>query len=241
MHQDEMAALFDKSAATYDRQWERMAPLRDCLHMLMEAVFTELPDNARVLCVGAGTGAELVQLAQAFPGWTFTAVDPSEAMLAICKQRTEELGLSERCAFHAGYIDTLETPASFDAATAILVSQFLLDKVARTRFFQNIADRLVPGGILVSADLSAKLSSPSGAALMEVWLRVMKAGGLDEEALNRMRDAYSRDVAVAPAEDIEGIITAGGFESPVEFFQAGMIHSWYSTKVNRPQKPLATV
>lgn len=228
MQQDAIKALFDNMAATYDKQWARMAPLRHAIHLLMEATFAGLPRQANVLCVGAGTGAEMIQLAQTFPGWTFTAVDPSAAMLAVCRQRLEELGLESRCTLHAGYLDSLEPAGAFDAATALLVSQFILDRAARIQFFRGVAERLTPGGILVSSDLSADLSSPTDQALMEVWLRVMKAGGIDTEGLERMRAAYSRDVAVLPAEEVAGIIASGGFDTPTQFFQAGLIRAWYA-------------
>src|SRR3546814_4868108 len=69
MQQHELDALFDQQAAEYDTQWARMAPIRDSLHFLLETVFAGLPDDARLLCVGAGTGAEIAHLAQRFPGW----------------------------------------------------------------------------------------------------------------------------------------------------------------------------
>jgi tRNA (cmo5U34)-methyltransferase len=51
----------------------------------------------------------------------------------------------------------------------------------------------------------------------------------------RERSAFFRaiaesDVAVRPAQEIERIIVSGGFESPVCFFQAGLIHAWYSKR-----------
>jgi tRNA (cmo5U34)-methyltransferase len=232
MHQDEIKALFDKTAATYDKQWERMAPLRQAIHLLMEAIFAELPEKANILCVGAGTGAEMIQLAQTFPQWTFTAVDPSDAMLAVCRQRLGELGLSDRCTLHCGYLDTLEPTDAFDAATALLVSQFILDKTTRIQFFQSIANRLVPGGILVSSDLSADLALPADQALMAMWFRVMKVGGLAKNDIEKMRAAYHNDVAVLPATEVTHIIKSGGFEAPTSFFQSGLIHAWYGKKAN---------
>lgn len=69
MHQEEVKALFDQQAATYDTQWENTASIPSCLHFLLESMFAELPAEARILCVGVGTGAELVHLAQMNPRW----------------------------------------------------------------------------------------------------------------------------------------------------------------------------
>lgn len=76
MRCDELKSIFDQQAADYDRQWAKMAPIRKNLYYLLESVFAGLPADARVLCVGAGTGTELAHLAAKFPGWRFTAVEP---------------------------------------------------------------------------------------------------------------------------------------------------------------------
>ena len=81
MEKEELKNVFDRQAAAYDKQWARMAPIRDGLYLLLETVFAGLPADARMLCVGAGTGAELAYFAQRFPRWRFTAFDPSVAML----------------------------------------------------------------------------------------------------------------------------------------------------------------
>lgn len=131
MNSKELEALFDQQAAGYDQQWARQAPIRDCLHFLLESVFSELPDNAHLLCVGAGTGQELLYLAARHPQWRFTAVEPSSAMMQECRRNAEAQGVAERCRFHTGYLDSLPEEAEFDAATSFLVSQFILDPKAR--------------------------------------------------------------------------------------------------------------
>src|SRR3546814_18994911 len=80
-------------------------------------VFAGLPDDARLLCVGAGTGAEIAHLAQRFPGWRFLALDPAPGMLDACRARVERDGFADRCEFPAGLVDTLSDAASFDGAT----------------------------------------------------------------------------------------------------------------------------
>ena len=50
----------------------------------------------------------------------------------------------------------------------------------------------------------------------------------DGLGLQRMRAAYENDVAVLPPPEVEHILRAGGFGLPVRFYQAGLIHAWYS-------------
>jgi len=52
---------------------------------------SESPSDSRVLIVGAGTGAELINLANYFPLWNFTVVEPASAMLDVCRQRAEKM------------------------------------------------------------------------------------------------------------------------------------------------------
>lgn len=230
MDREQLKSIFDQQASSYDQQWSRLAAFRDGLHLLVGSIFRELPINARVLCIGAGTGAEILYLAGKFSGWTFTAVEPSAGMLDACRQRTEEHGFADRCTFHEGYLESLPPTEAFDAATCLLVSQFILEEQARSHFFRAIAQRLRPGGILASSDLSSDVKSETYQSLLDVWLRTMASADLPPEGIERMRAAYRRDVSILPARDVEAIIVSGGFESPVQFFQAGLIHAWYSKR-----------
>ncbi|MXR28995.1 class I SAM-dependent methyltransferase [Pseudomonas sp. PICF6] len=230
MRSEDLKILFDQQAVSYDKQWERMAPIRAALYLLLESQFAGLPENARILCVGVGTGAELAHLAERFPGWHFTAVDPSGAMLDVCRQRAVQHGFLARCHFHEGYLDTLVAEASYDAATCLLVSQFLLEEDARTRFFREIAQHLKPHGILANADLASDTESPAYEVLLRSWMTLMSSDGLQPEVLERARIAYARDVAILPAQQVASLIKAAGFDTPVQFFQAGLMHGWVCTR-----------
>lgn len=230
MRSEKIIAIFDQQAATYDQKWSQLAPINQALHLLAGAVFSRLPAQAHVLCVGAGTGIEIVAFAKKFPGWRFTAVEPSIPMLEVCRRRAEEHGIASRCVFHAGYLDSLPPGEPFDAATAFLVSQFILDRAARSRFFQGIAERLRPEAILISSDVAGDLSAPECQGLLEVWYALMSGNGISAEGVAKMREAYVRDVAVLPPDEVRDIITRGGFASPVRFFQGGMIHAWYARR-----------
>lgn len=230
MDKEAVRTLFDQQAAGYDQQWARLAPLRDCLHLLTQSVFTVLPDTARILCVGVGTGAEMSYFARAFPGWTFTAVDPSGAMLQVCRQRAGAEGFLDRCSFHEGYLESLPVGAVHDAATSFLVSQFLLNPQERSAFFRAIARRLRPGALLASADLASDTASTDYAALLAPWFTMMAAGGVDAEKLECMRANYARNVAILPPAQVAALIASAGFTPPVQFFQAGLIHAWFARR-----------
>lgn len=232
MEREELKAVFDqKCASGYDQQWSKIAPLREALHLLIAAVLSDLEADARILCVGAGTGPELIDLAERFPGWRFVAVEPSAPMLDVCRRKVEERGIAARCEFHEGYLESLPPGEAFDAATSLLVSQFILDREARTGFFRGIADRLRSGGVLVNADLSSDARPAAYQSLLDVWFRMMRPAALTPEAIEKMRAAYDRDVALLPPEEVGKIISAGGFDAPVQFLQTGLIRGWYARRV----------
>lgn len=224
--------FFDEErAASYDDRWAKLAPMRDALHLLMRLVLSDLPDDARILCVGVGTGSELIALAQAFPMWQFAAVEPAAPMLNICRQRTEEQGIASRCTFHEGYLDSLPATEPFQAATCLLVSQFLMQKEARRELFWEISQRLRPQGVLISADISAAMSTPAFERLSAVWLQMHRFTGASEDNVENIVSAFGRDVAVLPPQEVESIIASSGFDSPVLFFQSLLIRAWFSKRI----------
>ena len=233
VNDDELRHVFDRMASGYDSKLARMAPVNDGLFFLLESVLAGLPQEARILCVGVGTGAEVIHLAGAFPGWRFTAVEPSRAMLDICRKRVDEAGLSSRCSFHEGYLESLPLELTHDAATCFLVSQFILNAQARSDFFRQIADRLVPGGILANTDLSADVESDDYDALLAVWQRVMAPSAVSADELDRMKAGYAKDVAILPPVSVASIIESGGFDTPVQFFQAALLHGWFAKRACR--------
>lgn len=50
----------EKAASSYNDRWAKIAPFRDGLHLAIRSRFSDLPANARILCVGAGTGVEIL-------------------------------------------------------------------------------------------------------------------------------------------------------------------------------------
>ncbi len=218
-------AMFDEHATTYDQTWRAMAPLRDALQLVIDNVFARLPDDATVLCVGAGTGAEILYFAERHPGWRFTAVEPSGPMLDVFREKSRAHGIASRCVFHHGFLETLPDGAPFDAATSLLVSQFVTDPAQRQAFFRSIAQRLRSGGWFASADLACDMTSDAGKRLLDVWFEMMSVA---PEMRERAKGLYGAQVAVVPPDAVGDLIREGGFDDPVRCFQSGLIHAWFA-------------
>jgi len=175
-------------ADAYDRRNSALAPISDSLHFLMRLVLADRPADARVLCVGVGTGAEILSLAKAYPGWSFVGIDPSEEMLSVARRRLEQAGVLDRCELVQGYAE--DAPGGgFDAAVSLLVAHFI-KREDRGLFYAAIHERLKPGGRFVSAEISGDLDAPEFPEMLEDWKRVQALMGATSESLaKRQHDA----------------------------------------------------
>ncbi|MBN7820102.1 class I SAM-dependent methyltransferase [Bowmanella yangjiangensis] len=210
-------------AARYDSSRVKLQPLKDALHLQMQALFSALPQNARILCAGAGTGDELLFLAEVFPKWQFTLVDPADAMLARCQEKAQARGISQRCEFFTGFVHDLPEHAAFDAATSVLVAHFIHSPDARLAYFKDIAKRLKHGAMLVNAELSWNRQDSSFTTISQHWVALHKLAGLN------INPSYLGDQVVVDApSDISQLLASAGFSSPTLFYQALLIHAWYS-------------
>ena len=122
------------------RNQESLALLLDCLR---------LTGGESVLEIGCGTGAVTLPLAEAVgEHGRVVAVDISEPMLGVARQRVDESGMHNvTLLLGDAQVMALE-PAAFDVATSRMGVMFFADPVAA---FRNIGGALKPGGRLVFA------------------------------------------------------------------------------------------
>lgn len=226
MEKSDLLTFFGEAQAQgYDERWNKLAPVANSLHFLIRIVLGNLPAKARILCVGAGTGAEVLFLAEHFPQWTFTLVEPSGPMLKVAREKVKAAGISDRCDFHEDFLHSHVPTGLYDAATTLFVSQFLTVKAERKDFFKEIARRLRPKGILINSELTSPTNAKDFDDLFEVWLR---AQNLKSEEGELLRTAWSTQLAVSTDEQIQSVVQAGGFEKPVQFFQSLFMRAWFS-------------
>ncbi|MHC2071129.1 class I SAM-dependent methyltransferase [Bremerella sp. T1] len=226
MTQSDPAKYFNRQhAAAYDERWSGMAAINDAQHLMLDAVLHKLPSAARILCVGAGTGAELLSMASRHSQWQFIVVEPSAGMMEQCQKRASEAGITDRCTFHEGYLGTLPPADPFDAATSILVSHFFVNLEERRHYFTEIAQRLKPGGTLVTADLAADMASPEYVELVQHWVSLHGVAGIEAKT-----DHLGRDVGLLSHEETTKLLTSSGFQSPVLIYQALLIQTWVARR-----------
>ncbi len=225
-----MADFFTKDMAqAYDEKNRRLAPIADNMHFLIRLILQDLPPQSRILCVGAGTGAEILSLSQAYPGFTFVGVDPSAEMLDVCRQRLEAAGVMERCDLIHGYVEDAPGGEMFDAALSILVAHFV-KREGRLAFYRNMQDRLKPGGYLINTEISFDLDAPEFPLMLKNWERVQTLMGATPDSLQALPRMMREVLSVLSGEETEDLLRESGIAMPLRFFQAFMISGWVGRK-----------
>ncbi|MFT3716413.1 MAG: class I SAM-dependent methyltransferase [Gordonia sp. (in: high G+C Gram-positive bacteria)] len=210
------ARRFDaQNALGYDARIVNLVPGYAELHEISAAVLAaRLPERARVLVVGAGTGTETLALAQANPGWDLVGVDPSPAMLAVARRRAQAAGLTN-VAFHEGRAADLGSgEGDFDAAVSLLVMHFVAGDPAKRAFLGDVASRLRSGAPLLLCDLMACDDDD-----LDVIAEYAAARGVDPDGLAAMRQRLSADFHPLSENELVQLSSAAGFSSPRPYFR----------------------
>ncbi|MBX3167562.1 MAG: class I SAM-dependent methyltransferase [Candidatus Eremiobacteraeota bacterium] len=110
-----------------------------------------VPEDARILVVGAGGGFELEAFARMKPEWRFFALDPSAGMLELARNRIESLAASHRVDWLQGTIPEIPRQ-NFDAATCLFTLHCLPDDGSKLEALRAIRASLKKGAPFALAD-----------------------------------------------------------------------------------------
>ena len=219
---------FDEERADgYDDRIRRIAPGYDILHGVLASVMTAaLGDEAHLLVVGAGTGAEIAAMGEAQPDWHFTAVDPSPEMLARCRERMAGTDLDGRVEYVCERVEDLSSDRTFDGATSIFVSHFLQDRDAKEQYFGSIARRLRPGAPFVFADL---YDPGDGAGqLWSAWQEWFSRAGASDEEVERVFSKMGDEISFVPEAELSQILQTAGFATLTRVYQSVLWGAWWT-------------
>jgi tRNA (cmo5U34)-methyltransferase len=211
----DITAFTAAHAQSYAKGPSRLVPGFESLHRMTSQLLAErVPDQGRVLVLGAGGGLELKALADDHPGWSFDGVDPSAAMLEVAEQVVEPH--AARMRLHEGYIQAApEGP--FDGATCLLTLHFV-PRDQRLETLRQIHRRLRPGAPLAVAHISFAQTEPE----RSLWIaRHVAFGGTDPANAESARHAIGTRLSILSPEDDEAMLRAAGF-SDVSLYYAGL-------------------
>jgi tRNA (cmo5U34)-methyltransferase len=214
----------------YDVDIRKRIPGYEALHASGRAILASaLPESARVLVVGAGTGQELIAFAQAHPGWRLVGVDPSSGMLDIARDKVARAGVADRVELHLGTAGDLPPDAGFDAATALLVMHFIADDPDKLAFLVSIRARLRPGAPFLLADLCGVPGSPRFETLFAAWQSYLSANtgvSPDDETLRKeFAERRARPGWIDEARHL-ALFAAAGFREPTAFWAGLLFSGW---------------
>lgn len=219
----------------YGRQYDSIIRLvfpayEELFPIALAMLAAELPEDAQLLIVGAGTGKEIATFAARRPGWSFTGVDPSQQMLDRAAKRVRAAGIAHRVTLHCGYVADLPDGRRFDAATLVCVMHFLRDDGGKQALLEDVAARLAPGAPLLLVDANGAAGTPALERMMRAWMWYVRDQGLTA-AEQRAYEQHVRDgVVLVPDERLRALLGEAGFDDPVRFFSAFVFDGWIARR-----------
>lgn len=177
-----LARLFDRDAASYDRDRRCLIPCYDDFYNIaIEVIPFNHDRELRVLDLGAGTGLLSDSIAKRYSRAQLTLVDISTAMLDIAKQRFGKND-NARVTFHTIDYGTAPLPGTYDLVVSALSIHHLTDALKQS-LFKKIYRCLEPGGLFINADQLRGENHLAEKLYQQVWRRKVLETGISAASL----------------------------------------------------------
>lgn len=229
---------FDETRSNgYESKIRRIVPGYEVMHDLsLNLLRTYLPSHANILVSGAGTGHEVLSYSLANPTWKITGVDPTEKMLSVAIERVNRKGLSDRIHLQQGYVEDLPSASYFDAATSILVMQFIPDDGSKKEYLSAIGTRLKPGAKFIIIDLVGDKTTHEFSMFLSTWEARQLLMGEDNEEVKKDFDHIRRDLQFITETRMNDLLQEVGFREIHKFFQSYLFSGWIAEKIQNYPK-----
>ena len=195
------------------------------------ALAAACPDASSALVVGPGPGEELEGLLQAMPLAELTVVEPSEQMLAGCRQRVEAQAASHRCTWVPQPLEHCPALAGQQFAAVICHHVLhLLPPAEQDQLLGQLCAAVAPGGQLL-------LSSYSEDASPEVLQRVLAVArsrwlqqGVPADRVELILASRNSRVFSLDGDRLGAALATNGLEPPLQLFQGLFSRLWWSRR-----------
>ena len=219
-------------ATEYEKGIRRTLPSYDAMLRLTQTFFQSvLPDEATFIVVGAGSGNEILQLAEQKPHWSFVGVDPAEAMLQFATERLKPLP-NDITLLHGTLLETTLPITQFDAASCLLVLHFIESYEEKLATLKAISQHLKPGAPFVLVSKYGQLGSVETELQFDLWRAYwLQHTKLTAEKVADMEQSI-RALSFMQEEDILSLLQEAGFTQPSRFFATTLFGGWICRKQN---------
>ncbi len=221
----------EKLASVYDSKIRRRVPGYELMHDLaINLLHHYLPSQANILVSGAGTGQEAIAYSIANPTWQITGVDPTEEMLSKAIDQVNEQDLSDRIHLQLGQVKDLPLDPCFEAATSILVMQFIPDDGSKKEYLTEIISRLKPEAKFIIIDLVGDKTSYEFGMFLSTWEARQLLMGEDKEDVKKDFAHIRQDLQFITEGRMNDLLQEVGFKEIHKFFQSYLFSGWIAEK-----------
>jgi tRNA (cmo5U34)-methyltransferase len=173
--------------------------------------------TARVVDLGAGTGALSAAVLGGLPGASVTLVDVDSQMLDEARRRLAPF--VERVRFReASFLDPL--PAA-DAMVASLALHHVHDLDAKTDLYRSIRGALVSGGVFLNLDAAITEGVRLNALTFDRWAARMAEHGMTESEARGHFAAWAAEDRYFPVDEELAALRRAGFAEVECFWRRG--------------------
>jgi ubiquinone/menaquinone biosynthesis C-methylase UbiE len=141
--------------ATGSAGQERLDRIEECYGHFSQSLLESLPplpEDAKFLCIGFGTAAREIRMAQYWPNAHITAVDYSEANVELARKKVQELEITNIQFVHSDANDLPFKADSFHLVHCRLLLMHLRDPRS---VLQAMVSTAKSGGVIICEELSS--------------------------------------------------------------------------------------
>ncbi len=220
----------DRHASIYDEKIRKVIRGYNEMHDLSYYLLKDnLPENAKILVSGIGTGHEAITYAENQKGWSIVGVDPTPEMVTSSKNKISQLGLDSKITVVKGRVENIKEN-NFDAATSILGIQFLKDNGDKENYLKSISKKLKKGGKLIVIDLEGQKHSEKFNMLLSAWKIHQYDTREDKDQIDKDFSHVDTDLQFIPEERIIELLKSSGFIKNYKFYQSYLFGGYIAEK-----------
>lgn len=180
MRENKSHAVFDATAATYDRDRMKLIPGHEAFYA---AALELIPADARLIVdLGAGSGLFSTMLRTSFPAAHLHLIDFSQPMLDLARQRLGRNSNDPAITYTLADYTTHPLPSACDAIVSSLSIHHLEDERKRA-LLPRVLAALRPGGVFLNADHIAGPTPELEATYHQRWLSNVRALGATDQQI----------------------------------------------------------